>query len=104
MIMAVLLLSLGCNPFRHDPEQTVLIEISPITGQAERDEVREILTGMTDGSGHTMTTRTEGDLMIIQLSPVRDVQAFARRINFGHVTQIEGRTVRIEYVKYKQSI
>ena len=99
LITGFLFLNVGCNPFAHDPEQTVHIEISSITEQAERDEVHEILKGMTEGSGHVITTKRDRDTLLIKLSPVRDVQAFARRINFGQVTEIEGRTVRIEYIK-----
>lgn len=103
LITGFLSLGVGCNPFEHEPELTVHIEISSITEQSERDEVREILKGMTDGSGHVMTTRRDGEILLIKLSPVHDVQSFARGINFGHVTEITGRTVRIEYIKPDRS-
>jgi len=103
IILAILLLP-GCNPFKHDPEETVTIEISSISKSTEREEVLEILRGMTDTAGHRMSIRSDGDKMTIILSPVSDVQAFARRINFGHVVKIDDRTVKIEYVKYKEFI
>lgn len=104
LLITACLLFTGCNPFKQDPEKSVTMEISSITESSEREEVMEILRGMTDGSGHSMTVRSDRDTMTVTLSPVSDVQAFARRINFGHVDKIDGRTIKIEYVKYKKFI
>lgn len=103
IIVAILLLP-GCKPFKLDPEETVTIEISSISKNIDREEVLEILRGMTDTAGHRMSIRFDGDTMTVTLSPVNDVQAFARKINFGHIVKIDGRTVKIEYVKHKEFI
>jgi len=104
LLIPALLFLPGCNPFSHDPEKTVIIEISPITRNSDREEIAEILSGMTDGSGHTMTIRTNGDKMTVRLSPVRDIEAFARRINFGRVERIEDRTITIHYAPSREYI
>lgn len=104
VLVAVILLTTGCNPFHQDPEQTVTITVTSISKDDKREEVLEILKGMTGGSGHTMSVRTENDQLIIKLSPITDVQGFARRINFGHVEKVDNRTILIEYVKYKPFI
>lgn len=104
LLIPALLLLPGCNPFSRDPATTVTVEISPITREGERQEVAAILSGMTGGTGHTMTIRTSGDKMTVMLSPVRDVQAFARRINFGHVERIRDRTIFIQYAPAREYI
>ena len=86
----------GCG-ISQDPQTTVTIVIAGIDNDDARDEVREVLQGMTDGASHFMTTHSMGDEMTVRLSPVRDVEAFSKKINFGEVTAIEGRTVMVEY-------
>ena len=87
----------GCR-FEQDPAKTVTVEISGISDEA-RDAVQETLKGMTDVSGHTMTTRWDGQSMTVNLSPVADVEAFSKKVNFGKVTAVEGRTVKVDYVE-----
>lgn len=94
----------GCNPFHTDPETTVTIKIFPVTKSKDREAILEILRGMTDKPGHTMSVKLDGKTMHITLSPVNDVQAFARRINFGHVQEVKNRSIIIEYVKHKEYI
>ena len=94
----------GCNPFHTDPETTVTLTISPVSKSKDRDEILEILSGLTDKPNHTMSVRMDGETMHITLSPVRDVQAFARQINFGQVQEVKDRSIIIEYVKHKEYI
>jgi hypothetical protein len=75
------------------------VEITGVDNEDDRDEIQETLKGMTDGSSHLMTSSSSGKKMTVRLSPVKDVQAFSRKINFGEVTQVDGRTVRVEFVK-----
>jgi uncharacterized lipoprotein YajG len=90
-LIAVLLLA-GCS---YGPEQTVTIEITGTMDDAEQDQITEKLKTMTDGSGHSMSSFSSGNSMTIELAPVSDVQAFADKIDFGEVTAVEGRTVKV---------
>ena len=100
MLAAFLLTLGGCNlSFEQDPATTVTIEISGINDDDDCEEVQETLMGMADGSSHSMTTFRSGDKMTINLSPVGDVRAFSRKINFGEVTEVEGRTVKVRFVE-----
>lgn len=99
LVAAVLLGITGCDiSFEHDPAETVTVEISGIDSKRDRESVQETLQGMTDGSSHFITSTSSGGEMTVKLSPVRDVEAFSRKINFGEVTEVEGRTVKVEYV------
>ena len=96
-LLAVLLGS-GCR-MEHDPATMVTVEVTGIADDAARDEVVEILKGMTDGNSHLLTSTWDGQTMAVQLSPVADVSSFSRRINFGKVTEVNGRTVKVDYVR-----
>jgi len=104
LFLAAIISLPSCNPFPHNPDKTVTIEISPIIRESERQKVLAILMGIADNASHSMTVRVDGNTMTVILSPVKDVQAFARRITFGQVDQIEGRTVRVKYGGYKEFI
>ncbi len=98
-LLAILALAAsGCN-LEQDPATTVQIEITGIRDKADREAVAEKLGGMTDGSGHSMTSSWSGDKMTINLSPVSDVHAFSEKIDFGKVTAVEDRTVKVQFKK-----
>lgn len=46
-----------------------------------------------------MTSSASGDKMTVELSPVEDIDAFSRKINFGEVIEVDGRTVKVKFVK-----
>jgi hypothetical protein len=97
-LLAILVLAVsGCG--KSDPATTVTIEITGISDEADRDAVSEKLPEWTDGSGHSMTSSWSNDKMTINLSPVSDVQAFSEQIDFGKVTQVEDRTVKVQFEK-----
>lgn len=90
-LIAVVLLG-GCS---YGPEQTVTIEITGELDDAEQEQIIEKLKTMTDGSSHSMSSFSSGNSTTIELAPVGDVQAFADKIDFGEVTAVEGRTVKV---------
>ena len=99
LLVALSLLAVtGCNM---DPAVTVHLEIKGISEESDRESVLETLKGMTDGSGHSYTSSYAGDTMSVDLSPVSDVDAFSKKINFGTVTEVDAatRTVRVDFVK-----
>ena len=97
LAFAFVLKGCGIN-IEHDPAKTITIEISDISLETDRDRVKEILKGMTDGSNHLLTSTRSGDKMTVKLSPVTDVKAFSRQINFGKVTEVNERSVKVEFV------
>jgi hypothetical protein len=88
----------GCG-VSHDPEKTVTVEIIGIRSDAERKQVRETLEKMTESSWHYITSTASGNSMTIQVSPVSDVEKFSKRITFGKVTEVRGRTVKVDFLQ-----
>jgi hypothetical protein len=86
----------GCG-VSHDPEKTVTVEIIGI--RSERKQVRETLEKMTESSWHYITSTASGNSMTIQVSPVSDVEKFSKRITFGKVTEVRGRTVKVDFLQ-----
>ena len=100
VLVASLLTLSSCNiSFEQDPAKTVTVEITGIHDDDDRDEIQETLKGMTEGSSHMMTTSSSGDKMTVKLSPVGEVKAFSRKINFGEVTEVDGRTIKVTFVE-----
>ncbi|MEQ8788304.1 MAG: hypothetical protein RIC55_18490 [Pirellulaceae bacterium] len=71
----------------YGPEQTVKIQVTGADADAY-DEITEKIKTMTDGGGH-MTYRLNNT---ITLAPVTDLQAFADKIDFGTVTEVDEET------------
>ena len=88
----------GCS-LQHDPAKTVELEISGISSESDRDAVKERLGDMTDGGGHMMSSTYFGSALNVKLSPVSDVDAFVKKINFGDVTSVEGRKIKVKFTK-----
>jgi hypothetical protein len=100
VLLAVLLPQSGCNlSFEQDPATTVTVEITGVDNDSDRENIQETLKEMTDGSSHMMTSSSFGDTMTVSLSPVEDAEAFSKKINFGKVTEVDGRTIKVEFVK-----
>ena len=100
ILAAVLLTLSSCNiSFEQDPAKTVTVEITGVNDDVDGDEIRETLKGMAEGSSHMMTSSSSGDKLTVKLSPVGDVEAFSQKINFGKVTEVDGRTIKVDFVK-----
>lgn len=87
----------GCVKF--EPDKTVLIEVTNLE-EADRTEVTEILKTMydEDAGAKRSEARYDGHVLTVKMYPVSDIEAFSRRINFGTVTEVSGRTVKVRYV------
>ena len=97
LMAATLFTTSGCNiSLEQDPATTVNLVITGIESEDARAEIKETLEGMTDGSGHMMSSKTVGDKMTVSLSPVTDVQSFIDAVSFGTVTEVDGRNITIE--------
>lgn len=82
----------GCN---YGPDETVTIEISGVASDQSYADINDRLKQMTDSSSHKIISRRAGLNMTVELAPVADPEAFARKIDFGKVTAVEGRTIKV---------
>jgi hypothetical protein len=96
----------GCSrdqpaPAKAGPDTTVTVEIVANISDDQRDQIREKLEGMLDAprSSVSLRHRLEGNKLTFELSPVSDVQAFAKKIDFGKVTEVKDRRVKVELEK-----
>ena len=94
-----LMIQPGCDiSFKQDPAKTVTLVISGVPDDESRELILETVIGMVDGSGHMLYSSWSGNRFTVSLSPVSDVKTFSKKINFGKVSSVEGRTVKIDYV------
>ncbi len=101
LLLAIMLLGLaGCNlSFEHDPEKTVTVKISGASEDSDRDRVEENLANITQGMMRTMTSSYSGGQMTVQVSPVTDVKEFVQGIDFGKVTEVKDRTIKVQFIQ-----
>jgi len=100
LILSLVGFSAGCGiSLTPDPATSVEIEISGISDKDDRDEVGELLGDMADGSSHSMMSSYSGDKFTVTLSPVSDVEAFSKDIEFGNVTStsVDDRTIAVDF-------
>ena len=89
----------GCgNPFEFDPATTVLLKLSGVEGDAEKERIGEEAKELVleKSTWHMIQTSEHNDTVMIKVSPVEDVQDYALRITFGEVTSVEGNTVFVD--------
>ncbi len=101
---AVILTQCSCNlGIEMDPATTVTIKISGVKGAGDRflikQSIEERLQLMADSPDPLITSNIAGDNITVKLSPVTDVSEFARRIGFGEVTEVDGRTIMVRFLK-----
>jgi len=89
---------------QHDPAKAVSIEVSGVTSPTEGERVKQSIDRAqkeskkwTDGSSNVMTWSEGGQQMKVEVRPVSDVDAFVKQIDFGEVTQVDGRTIKVAY-------
>ena len=46
-----------------------------------------------------MTWSTVDDVLVVEMSPVKDVKALARKIKFGKVTEVKDKTITVQVAK-----
>ena len=100
LVLPVLLIALsGCgNPFEFDPATTVILKITGVEDEAEKERIKEkaeeLVLEKATWQKHQMSEHAE--TLMIKLSPVKDVQGFADRITFGKVTAVDGNTIHVK--------
>ncbi len=100
LVFAVLLIALsGCgNPFEFDPSTTVILKVTGVEDDAEKERIKEksveLVVEKSTWQKNQMSQHAE--TLMIKLSPVKDVQGFADRITFGKVTAVDGNIIRVK--------
>jgi hypothetical protein len=101
---AAILTQCSCNlGIEMDPATTVTVKITGLAVGGDQfavvSGIEERLQAMAESDEPLMTSSASGGNMTVKLSPVGDVSAFARQISFGEVTDVEGRTVMVRFLK-----
>ena len=100
LVLPVLLIALsGCgNPLEFDPATTVILKITGVEDEAEKERIKEkakeLVLERAAWQKNSMSQHAE--TLMIKLSPVKDVQGFADRITFGKVTAVDGNTIHVK--------
>jgi hypothetical protein len=93
----------GCGfSLQPDPAKTVDIMVSGIEGSEAREAVQEKMKDLRDSLGLSTSTSlssiSSGDTMTVSISLVTNVDVYAEKIDFGTVTNVEGRTIKVDSV------
>ena len=100
LVFAVLLIALsGCgNPFEFDPSTTVILKVTGVEDDEEKERIKEksveLVVEKSTWQKNQMSQHAE--TLMIKLSPVKDVQGFADRITFGKVTAVDGNIIHVK--------
>ena len=100
LVLPVLLIALsGCgNVLEFDPATTVILKITGVEDEAEKERIKEkakeLVLERVAWQKSSMSQHAEA--LMIKLSPVKDVQGFADRITFGKVTAVDGKIIHVK--------
>lgn len=100
IVFLCLAITCGCD-LAHDPAKTVTLEIEGSSSEMEKNLIEEKLKSLTDdGSYITKLSSFEtSSKWTVNVSPVSDVETFASQIDFGEVTDVNDRTIKVIYGK-----
>jgi hypothetical protein len=89
----------GC--IKSDPDKNVTVVVVGIESAADQKEVIEILERMYDKERRYKRFKSQfrDNQLTVEMEPVTNVETFARRIDFGTVTEVTGRTIKVTYAK-----
>jgi predicted Zn finger-like uncharacterized protein len=80
---------------KYGPDMTIQIKITGIANAATRQYILDRLPALTGSKSHSLRSSTSGGATLVTLAPVPDPQAFAKKIDFGKVTDIQGRMILV---------
>ncbi len=88
--------SLAGGPMAATPrESLVTLHISG-ADEATREAIQDQLPALVDGGrAYALTSQMQGDRLTVVVAPVQDPGAFAKKINFGTVRRVRGRTITL---------
>ncbi len=76
---------------------SITIKITGIPDDAAEDAITDKLLEMMDVG--SMDWTTVDDVLTVEITPVKDVEAFARKIDFGKVTEVKDKTITVQVAK-----
>lgn len=85
-----------------DPNTIVTIVIAKKLSNAEQDPIIEQLLKLTEASDNVrIDPMTQGDTTAFRISPVKDLEGFAKKITFGKASKVDAksRTITVELKK-----
>jgi hypothetical protein len=84
--------------YRGNPSKpAVLVTLNNLTHESQQRVISDRATKLIDpGAGGEVGWRKEAGKTQIKVSPVLSTRAFAERIDFGKVTQVQGRRIEVE--------
>ncbi|MHC4708705.1 MAG: hypothetical protein ACYS8I_16680, partial [Planctomycetota bacterium] len=83
----------------YGPEKTVKLNVAGVTDDAIEDVITEKLRKMADPGQYSMMCKRRGDNLYVQLSSVRDVDNFMKKIDFGTVVAKKARGITVQAKK-----
>ena len=98
MIPILLIVLSGCgNPLEFDSETTVILKITGLEDEAQKELIKEKTQELVaeKASWYSCQISEHAETTMIKLSPVEDVQGYADRIKFGKVTSVDGNTIHV---------
>jgi hypothetical protein len=99
LLLLLLIAVAGCgNPFEFDPSTTVILKVSGVEDDAAQERITEKAKElvMEKSTWHKTQTSEHAGTVMIKISPVEDVQAYADRITFGKVTSVDGTKIYVD--------
>ena len=77
-------------------ENMITLQISGVRDRELRDQIASRLPELVESASPSITSDWTGETMTVELSPVEDVEAFARRIDFGVARVVDSGTIVVE--------
>jgi HEAT repeat protein len=79
-----------------DPDSYVRLQVAGVFNEYTREEVNQKAGKLAEGGpGNFTFGASEGNRMTIVIIPLRDVEGAAKRIDFGEVRSVSGRTITV---------
>jgi len=79
---------------RYRENEIITINIQGIPDERSRKYILERLPALI-GTRYLMSSRVSGDVTVVVLAPVNNPEAFARKIDFGTVSSVKGRIIKV---------
>jgi hypothetical protein len=95
-VLALVSLLAMCTVGCESPDRTVTLALRGIDNDRTWDILLTIVPKLADEDNYSLSCSWDQSHSYISLSPVRDVEGCARKIRFGKVERIDGRTIYVQ--------
>ncbi len=76
-------------------DEVTVVVLGPMDGDRE-DEICDALIELTGSQDWSLSSMQSGNKLTVTVGPVTDAKAFADKITFGTVTQVQDRTITVQ--------